>query len=556
MSSTNIAIAIRRNYHKQKASSSIAPANVVNVIHVNDEGQTQVANPDEVGMAGRMDDFVGALRLKEKDNNGTEKAFGPKEREWSEFCQHVYSTSEFPNHIDGEKLYKFMFYQSFRGKYKTGGKRNKKKKDQYAPKFDGKVYDKLLKYFRADSSELATTLLPIPKKPLGWPSFNQYQSCMHRMHIRQQTKGLNTIAWEFIWNNNLKVLSKLVKERAPALRKALCMEKHNAFTPYTVVTKLSEIEEHFWLGISKTTNRRCLNSRLRFRLCFLLLTSTVMRSESVFKADVSDFFSLKVPMKKKDVHQMDIQINQISHGKTTHGKLQYGRAARHKEVTRCAIGATAFYMMNREDVSAEFGSMSLANWLDNHAWFFKKFLVDASCTDTEKELTNDGYGDALREILVTLRLPTTKILHLGRNAGTKQMDCDKVDEGEVQKMGQWNQSIYDQSYSSKLPMMAIRSLAGYPKESASYCNARTTVFPSEQLLLSLPLGFSIPMLEALEEEDTDSSHTTAAHTLNWMKHLCVVFLQDAAAMSIECPDRMSCMLFKLPIFQTEAYAVS
>ena len=494
--SHNIAIAYKRNYHrKQKAASSTIAANVVNAVNVIDDGSTtvEVANPDEVGMAGRMDDFVGALRIQAKEDNGTERAFGPKEREWREFCEHLYSSADFPNHIDGEKLYKFMFYQAFRGKYKTGG--SKRKKAKIEPKFDTALYDKLTEFFRADSSKLATSLLPVPKNPLGWPTFDQYRGCLHRLHTRQQTKGLNTLPWEFVWNNNLKVLNKLVKERAPAIRKALCMEKHNAFTPYTVVTKLAEIEEHFWMAVGNTTNRRCLNSRLRYRMCFLMLTSTVMRSESVFKADVSDFFTLKVPMKKKDVHQMDIQINQISHGKTTHGKLQYGRAARHKDVTRCAIGATAFYMMNREDVSGEFGNLTLANWMDNRSWFFKKFLVDASCSDTEKEMTNDGYGDSLRDILVTLRLPTTKILHLGRNAGTKQMDCDEVDEGEVRKMGQWNQSIYDQSYSSKLPMMAIRSLAGFPKESASYCNVRTTVMPSEALLLSLPLGFCIPMLE-------------------------------------------------------------
>ena len=168
-------------------------------------------------------------------------------------------------------------------------------------------------------------------------------------------------------------------------------------------------------------------------------------------------------MKHNDVHPMYLQIHQISIGKTTYGSVQYGRAGRHADVTRCSIGATAFYLECREGISNEFGHMTKENWCDNKYWFDIKFLADVQgpSTNTKEEMRADTYGDKIKTILESLGLPMNKVLHLGRNIGAKYLDLMEVDVNEVKRMGQWNQSIYEKSYSSKLPMTAIRKLAGF-----------------------------------------------------------------------------------------------
>jgi Centromere DNA-binding protein complex CBF3 subunit, domain 2 len=123
----------------------------------------------------------------------------------------------------------------------------------------------------------------------------------------------------------------------------------------------------------------CLNTRLRHRCCLLYLTSAILRSKSLYKADLSDFFGLSPPKKEVDVHQPWILINQIAEGKTTHGKLQYGRAIRHKDVCRCAVGGIriAIYLMSRFKITNEFATMTLLDdWKDNLKWFNVKLLVD------------------------------------------------------------------------------------------------------------------------------------------------------------------------------------
>jgi hypothetical protein len=158
----------------------------------------------------------------------------------------------------------------------------------------------------------------------------------------------------------------------------------------------------------------------------------------------------------------------------------------------------AFYMMHRIDVTGEFTTMSVEQWTDNSERFNIKFLVDINTLDNQKELKSNTYGKHVKSIVQCLRLPTNKILHLGRNVGTKMLDFDEVHEGEIHRMGQWNQSVYDESYSSKLPRQAIHSLTGY--DNAMYFDTRTTVMPTIKLLQMTATGnWSFAMADELAE---------------------------------------------------------
>ncbi|CAB9531148.1 unknown protein [Seminavis robusta] len=78
--------------------------------------------------------------------------------------------------------------------------------------------------------------------------------------------------------------------------------------------------------------------------------------------------------------------------------------------------------------------------------------------------------------------------------------------------------------------------------------------PSQQLLNLCPLAFAFDMLPQVQAQD--GNHPTAEATLSFFQELCVVFLQDAAAMLIlgEAEERQlhpifqEMPIFKLPIF--------
>lgn len=99
--------------------------------------------------------------------------------------------------------------------------------------------------------------------------------------------------------------------------------------------------------------------------------------------------------------------------------------------------------------------------MNDASWFRTKFLIDSNATNETVEMASDTHADHIKTVLTPLHLPQNKILHLGRNVGTKALDCDDVDKQEIRRMGQWNQTVHDESHSSKLLMKAMRSLAGH-----------------------------------------------------------------------------------------------
>ncbi len=105
--------------------------------------------------------------------------------------------------------------------------------------------------------------------------------------------------------------------------------------------------------------------------------------------------------------------------------------------------------------------MTSENWMDNKCWFDIKFLIDIQTRDNTKEMTNDSYAAHIWKILKRLNIMCNKILHLGRNVGTRILELLEEEAEEIRRMGQWNPNMRDHHYSSKLPMGPIRKLAGF-----------------------------------------------------------------------------------------------
>ena len=133
-------------------------------------------------------------------------------------------------------------------------------------------------------------------------------------------------------------MHKHVKERMPEVKKRNFVEKIDGeFAPYAIVERYGDIENLMWEDSQNSKGRRAACSNLRHRACTLYLTTGILRSESIHKADLSDFFGLKPPKKENDVHDIWLLIMQIPQGKTTHGKKQWGRATRHRQGLSYAV---------------------------------------------------------------------------------------------------------------------------------------------------------------------------------------------------------------------------
>ncbi|CAB9528452.1 Transcriptional activator of glycolytic enzymes [Seminavis robusta] len=148
-------------------------------------------------------------------------------------------------------------------------------------------------------------------------------------------------------------------------------------------------------------------------------------------------------------------------------------------------------------------------------------------------------------MLKALGLDCSKVLHLGRNLGAKYLEMGMTDAELIRQMGQWAAGVFDTSYSTKLPMEAIRALAGFfgGKDSA-YFLSRSTVQPKKELLVQTPIGRWVSAAyEAVCAADKKNEHPPVRLFLKFLMDLNEVFLQDAAAMLILHPERKDHPIF-------------
>jgi hypothetical protein len=173
-------------------------------------------------------------------------------------------------------------------------------------------------------------------------------------------------------------------------------------------------------------------------------------------------------------------------------------------------------------------------------------------------MKNDSYARKLKGILTRLHLPTDILVRFGRKIGPKVLNCFEEESQDIERLGNWNPSLMDSTYSSKLPIKPIRCMAGYSSKTNLYYLSRGTIDPPQELLESTPLGkWVYTALAGVQKkvlESNNSKHQTAYHVLYFFRDINRFFLQDAAAMTIEDESRREHAIFKeLPVFKTQMW---
>ena len=487
----------------------------------------------------------------------TQDALDPKAKEWHQFCEYAYADDPYKYIITPEKVYRFFFYQAFRSKRNIAteadpdnpnAKKKRKKRDK-GVYFDPKEYDEIMMMYSGKKDQF-----PIPEHPMSFQSFDQYKAAVKNIHALQLERKVNGLGWEMIWTATCKKLHRHVKDRAPLLKKLNYAEKVDSeFAAYTIVERYEEIEKEFWDDSVKCTSRRSILTTLRHKACFQYLAAGILRSESLHRAEISDFVLVRPPKLETDVHQASLMVTQLPFGKTNKNRKLYGRATRHKNVNLCAVSAVALYLQFRFWCTGELKEMTPEDWTDPKIWFDIKFLIDLNSNDTTKEMSNDSYGKHMKKVLKKLCIVCNKLLHLGRHVGARLLELLEEESEEIRRMGQWNPSMQDNHYSAKLPMGPIRKLAGYNSQVKMYFNTRTTVMPGRDLLEQCPIGqWSYKAFEGIM--DLEGEYPTALAVLNFLNEMNVVMLQDAAVLQLT--GRHHPMFDMIPVFRSEAYQVS
>ena len=479
----------------------------------------------------------------------------PKVIEYFQFCDHAFAHDPYRyNLFIHEDIQIYVVPSNARTKEK-GNSHQQRVIRQQGIHFDPAEYGNVIAKFKADRMEYRQ--LPLPNKPTGPSTFGQYKAVFRKIYKVQMAQNVLATYWDKLWLEPLDELAAHVKERVPLSKKKNYAEKVDGeFALYMIVEHYNDIEQILW-DDSHAAGPQSVNRGLRHRYCFEQTTTGLLCSETMHRSEFSDHLGFNVPKQDTDVHDIWLMISQVGIGKTTHGRKQYGRSMRHRDVRLCAPGGFSFYMEHRFLHTSEFADMTVKDWCDNEKWFDIKILADIASIDKTKEMRSDTYGKHVKKVLDRLGLSCNKLLHLGRNMGSRILELLEEEHDEILNMGQWSKGVHQRSYSTKLPMAPIRKLAGYKGSCKFHFNPRTAVEPPEDLLLTTPIGkWCYRALDEVLEASTAGENQTAILTLRFFCDMNRVFLQDAAAMMVLHPERESHPLFhEIALFSSESFKV-
>jgi hypothetical protein len=199
-------------------------------------------HPDEVALNTNLEHVVADLQESERCQN-TQKAHDPKMLEFFAFCDLLYPDDPYMYILCCKKVYRFMWYQCFCKKKKSGGDKEKIARGEY---FNLEAYKDLMREFRAGPSH-AQIVFPTPKHPIAICTSKQYKAVFQKLYKVQKMERVLSLNWDNIWQLPFKDLHKNVKEQQPKLQKETYQEKVSAnFSTYTIVEWYGDIENKLW----------------------------------------------------------------------------------------------------------------------------------------------------------------------------------------------------------------------------------------------------------------------------------------------------------------------
>ena len=179
-------------------------------------------------------------------------------------------------------------------------------------------------------------------------------------------------------------LVNIVETRKERVLKELCKEQlEGSFQPFKLLAEVPNIEIKMWESHNNTRVYRTADLRDRFQ--FLLTLSTVMRSDSVYKANLCDMCDFTF-LQRREKDPYHILILRDRDGKGSKVKTKFAKVMRHRLAQLCPIGALGLWLLARFDIAEEYKSFDFTS---NGSWFNVKIL---SSTQIKKRIGVSGSG--------------------------------------------------------------------------------------------------------------------------------------------------------------------
>lgn len=202
------------------------------------------------------------------------------------------------------------------------------------------------------------------------------------------------------------------------------------------------------------------------------------------------------------------------------------------------------------------------DFTNNKAWFDWKLLTKGDRVNNCKSMGDETYRKTVERICKKHNIPTKHYSHIGRVFGPAFLEFAEVEEELIRNLGNWNPNVFEQRYSKKIPIKALKAMAEFANgDLDGHYNKRVADDPAipnelrKMIFATLDTDGEIQKCRDAEELDGKPRHTAIAF-LKFLDDCRDIIIQDSAAIWILHPERKEHHVFKQPVFQTEEFHVS
>lgn len=366
----------------------------------------------------------------------TELAYGPKQEEFQQFCQ-------LKQYRDGDTV----------------------------------TEDKLLLFLvdevtsrplRARSRKAAAEV-PLSETRLSWRSVRSYVTAITDLYRVQKALGMNSHPSPR--EDNAREYVKSLQRRDAGRDKANYADKgrDTLLDGYTEA-ELRKIAGTLWDHMADSAE-----CHLRTLVDLLLGHYMLTRGGDRRSIEISDLFTFEFTG-EGPTRCMPLILTTRGGKQNQHGRLETAGALRNRDPMICILGAIAFYLLARWDLSIE----PFPDFESRPKWYDIR-LIKGIGSDPKKPLSYNSQQDWVVKAFGYAGVSSNKKTHVGRSSGAKTAELKGVSEAQIRRAGRWNQEQMIGCYLNSLPRKFMRTMAGHLASMGSFEIRRARVTPPESL---------------------------------------------------------------------------
>jgi len=313
--------------------------------------------------------------------------------------------------------------------------------------------------------------IPLSETRLAWRSVRTYVTAITDLYRAQRALGMNTHPSPR--EDNAREYIKSLQRRDTERQKANYADKgRDTLLDGYSEDDLKRIAGELW---SHTSNQSA-ECHLRTLVDMLLGHYMLTRGGDRRCLEISDLFTFEFPG-EGPTRCIPLIITTRAGKQNQHGRLETAGALRSRDPAICVLGAVAFYLLLRWDLTDE----PFPSFKSRSQWYDIRLLKSTEAGPTS-ELAYNSQRDWVIKAFKYAGIQSNKKTHIGRSSGAKTAELKGVSEAQIRRAGRWNQEQMVGCYLNSLPRKFMRTMAGHPAQIGGFEIRRSRVRAPDSLL--------------------------------------------------------------------------